>query len=209
MKKTLLILILFIWLVPSVMAVSAARPFLLAQRQNTFQNLKQRVKALGLRARITGTISSINGNNLTVSANNKSYQVEITDKTALRRKFWGKANLSEFFPGDQVNVIGRFTDSSGTIINAVLVRDTSVQIRWGVFLGDVVSKTNDNFVIKITNHGNQTVYFDSNTKFVNSSEKAINYSDLQAGNRVRVKGTWNNKFNTIKSVSEVKDFSVK
>ena len=93
--------------------------------------IKEKVKALRFDAQLTGKITEIGGNYIRVSDNEdgKTYQVNITEKTQLRRHFGGKSSLSEFSLGDEVNVIGRYTDKTKSIIEAVLIRNKSIQKR--------------------------------------------------------------------------------
>ncbi|MGB9883009.1 MAG: hypothetical protein ACPLRN_00630 [Microgenomates group bacterium] len=159
-------------------------------------------------ARLTGKITEIGSNFIKVDSEGKVYQVNITEKTQLRRHFWGKSNLSEFSVGDEVNVIGRYTDETKTTIEAILIRNNSIQKRWGVFFGEVVAKNADNFVIKTINHGQLTVYF-NNAKFVGNDEKPLTYADLQVGERVRVKGVWDKTLSKITEVDQVKVYHLR
>ena len=55
--------------------------------------------------------------------------MNITEKTQLRRHFGGKSSLSESSVGDEVNVIGRYTDETKSTIEAALIRNKSIQKR--------------------------------------------------------------------------------
>jgi len=171
---------------------------------------KEKLKALRFDARLTGKITEIGGNYIKVSDNKdgKIYQVNITERTQLRRHFWGKSSLSEFSVGDEVNVIGRYTDETKSTIEAVLIRNKSIQKRWGVFFGEVTAKNSDNFVIKTINRGDLTVYFGS-AKFVDNSGNQSSYDALSVGSRVRVKGVWDKDLKKISEVDEVKIFNKK
>jgi len=171
---------------------------------------KEKLKALRFDARLTGKITEIGGNYIKVSDNKegKIYQVNITEKTQLRRHFWGKSSLSEFSMGDEVNVIGRYTDETKSTIEAVLIRNKSIQKRWGVFFGEVTAKNSDNFVIKTINRGDLTVYFGS-AKFVDNSGNQSSYDALSVGSRVRVKGVWDKDLKKLSEVDEVKIFNKK
>ncbi|GAB4218783.1 MAG: hypothetical protein Fur009_1670 [Candidatus Microgenomates bacterium] len=169
--------------------------------------IKEKLQALKP-ARLTGKITEIGSNFIKVEKEGKIYQVNITEKTQLRRHFWGKSNLGEFSVGDEVNVIGRFIDETKTTIEAVLIRNTSIQKRWGVFFGEVIAKNTDNFVIKTLNRGELTVYF-GNAKFENNDEKPLTYAELQVGQRVRVKGVWDKVLSKLIEVEEVKVYNLK
>jgi len=177
--------------------------------KNLFDRMKDFVKAkVRFDARISGTIATKGDSSLTVTgADGKTYQVNIIGDTKLVRRFGGNSTLAEFAVGNTVHVFGKFTNDEKTSIDAKLIRNASVQKRFGAFFGEVTAKNTDNFVIKSINRGNQTVYF-GGAKFVNVSEKEISYADVAVGHRVRVKGMWDNSTNTITEVTHVKDFSL-
>lgn len=181
------------------------------KNKGLFEEIKNQVreKLQALKpARLTGKITEIGSNFIKVDSEGKVYQVNITEKTQLRRHFWGKSNLSEFSVGDEVNVIGRYTDETKTTIEAILIRNNSIQKRWGVFFGEVVAKNADNFVIKTINRGQLTVYFGS-AKFVGNDEKPLTYADLQVGQRVRIKGVWDKTLSKITEVDQVKVYHLR
>lgn len=183
------------------------------RRQNILEKIKEKIqeKTKGLRfaARLTGTLSAVSGNILTVVGDGgKTYTVNITAQTQLRRRFWGRSELSEFSVGDKLNVIGKWTDEGRTTIDARLIRNLSIQRRWGVFFGKVSAKGSDNFMIETLKRETQTVYFSSGTNFVNRKQESISYSNLQVDHRVRIKGVWDRTLKKIIEVDEIKDFSL-
>lgn len=174
--------------------------------------LRNFVRGNGRAAIGTGTVTaktaSVPGT-LTVTKNGKTYTVNVDAQTQLRRRFWGKATWDEIMVGDMVNVIGRWTDSSQTAINAVLVRDISIQKRFGVFIGTVQSvATSSGQLVIVTKRGTETVNTGSATKFVNRKGQIIALADIKVSDRVRVRGLWNSKLNTITEVTVVKDYSL-
>jgi hypothetical protein len=203
----------------TIMASPSAKPWeirnevreqnkvLLEQIKN---QVKEKLQALKFNARITGKINEIGENHIKVSDNRdgKIYQVNMTEKTQLRRRFWGKSSLSEFSVGDEVNVIGRFTDETKTTIDAVLIRNLSIQRRWGVFFGEVLSKEGSVLTIKTIGRGELKVYLTNSTKLVNRRGETITLNDIQVGHRIRVKGVWNKDLKEIKETEEIKDFSL-
>ncbi len=177
------------------------------RNQGLLQNIKNKIKTWA--GRITGELKAIDGSILTVAGSDgKSYQVTVTSNTQVRRRFWGKSELSEFSVGDKLNIIGKWTNEEKTQMEARLVRNLSIQKRWGVFFGKVTQKNNDNFVMETVKRETQTVYFGSGTKFVNRRGEEITYNDLQLGHRVRIKGVWDRTLSKIIDVEEVKDFSL-
>jgi len=177
-------------------------------KKNLFEKTTETVKKLSFAARITGEIKSINDKVLTIAVEDKNYEITVTDKTQLRRRFWGKAELSEFSVGNKVNVIGKWTDEAKTKIEARLVRNLSIQKRWGVFFGDVTSKTDNSFIIKSVARGEETVYPTSATKYVDRTEKTITLKDIKVNDKVRIKGVWDRTLKKITEVDQVKDFSI-
>ncbi len=179
------------------------------QKQSFWESLKNKFKKFNRTVKITGTVTAISETSLTVSDTaGKVYTVNITDKTQLRRRFWGKATLVEFSVGNQVNVIGRWTDDNQTTIEAVLIRNLSIQRRWGVFFGTVTAKNSDNFIILTHKRDAQTVYFGPTTRFIKRNQEGMSYDELAVGHKVRVKGVWDRDLNQIIEVEEVKNFSL-
>jgi len=164
-------------------------------------------KNLKFEARVKGKITVIGSNNFSLSGEDGTFQVNITDKTQILRKFGGKSSLSEFSVGDEVVIFGKFTDDTRLIIDAKVVKNNFIQKRKGAFFGKVTVKNTDNFVIETLERGSQTVYF-GGAKFVNRKEISISYSDIKVGDRVRVKGVWDKTLNKINEVNQVKDFSL-
>lgn len=155
-----------------------------------------------------GTVGAVGSNTLTVSHEGESITVNILPTTKLRRKFWGNAALTEISVGDKINVWGSFKDEAQTIIDARMVRDTSIQKRNGVFIGEVVRLTDDGWIIKTPARGEQTVKLVSTTKFTNIAGRTIKDEDILIGHRVRVRGIWDRKLTTVSEVTTVKDYSL-
>ena len=162
-------------------------------------------KNLKFEARVKGKITVIGSNNFSLSGEDGTFQVNITDKTVILRKFGGKSSLSEYSVGDEVVVFGKFTDDTKLIIDAKTVKNNSIQKRFGAFFGKVTVKNTDNFVMETAERGIQTVYFGT-TKFINIKEINISYGDIKIGDRVRVKGVWDKTLNEIREVSQIKIF---
>ena len=155
-----------------------------------------------------GTVSAIADNNLTITKDGKTYTVNTYEQTKFRRKYWGKSDISEINVGDTLNIIGKWQDEAKTTIQALLVRNLSIQMRYGVFFGTIKAMTGNDFTLETVGRGTQTVTVDSNTKYVNRKEETITLEDLQAGHRLRVRGLWNAKNSTITELTKVKDFSL-
>lgn len=160
----------------------------------------------------TGTLKSKSGDvvpaTLVVTKDGKDYTVNVDANTQLRRRFWGKATLSEFSAGDTLNVIGKWANDEKTTVDAKLIRDASIQKRFGAFVGEVTSLSSTGWVMKTVQRGDQTVTVSTTTKFINRREQPITQADVKVGDKVRVKGLWDSKANTITEVTGVKDYSL-
>ena len=153
------------------------------------------------------SVTAISGNTLTVTKDGKPYTINTTTKTKFGRRFWGKSSLSEISVGDQVNIWGKWTDEGQTTIDTRLIRDLSIQKRQGVFIGTVQGKSDSGFTLQTINRGAQTVTVDKTTKYYNRTGRSITLNDINANDKVKVRGLWDNKLNTITQVLYVKDFS--
>ena len=144
---------------------------------------------------------------LTIDNNGTSVKVNINDKTQLRRKFWGKSDLSEFSVGNYINIIGKWTDDTKTIIDAKLIRNLSIQKRYGVFFGEVKSISESGFVMTSIHREDLTVTTGT-AKLINRKQETITKSDIMVGHRVRIKGLWDVTNKTVTEVGEIKDFDL-
>lgn len=156
---------------------------------------------------IEGEIKTISANTLTVSKNNQSFTVNISEKTNLRRKFWGNSSLPEFSVGNKVNIWGTWTDETKTAIDAKFIRNLSVVKKTGVFGGSIVSLGQNSLVLSMPKHPNQTVTINADTKIKKRNNTPINFSDLKTGDKLRIKGMWDVLHNTIDEVKEIVDFT--
>lgn len=152
-------------------------------------------------------ITSVGTGSITVDNGGTSVVVNIGSKTQLRRHYWGKSNLSEFSVGNIVSVIGRYADDTKTVVNAVLIRNESIQRRHGVFFGTVKSLTPTGFVMTTISRDEQTVTV-TGAKLINRRGETIGVTDIVVGHRVRVRGLWDKSLKTVTELKEVKDFSL-
>lgn len=186
------------------------------ERKNFFQELREKTKsmfqniaegrAIFLKAEVTAKTDTT----LTIEKDGKTYTVNLSEETQLRRRFGAKSDIDEFSVGNTVNVYGSWTDDTKTTIDARLVRNLSIQKRFAVFIGQVKSLLGNGWVMSTVSakRPDQTVTVTSSTKFVNRKEETITQSDIQVGHRVRVKGLWDSSNNTVTEVTHVKDFSL-
>lgn len=223
MKKIVFVLTIFTilttFIVPSTYALTDTERM---QRKDTMQKrmdekkneFKESITPLqeaGV-VRVTGQLTQLTGATLTLLAKDGKTYTIMTDTSKLLRRFGGKSQLDEFSVGDEVMVIGTYTDASQTTINARLIRNGSVQKRFGAFFGTVTSKTTTDFVIESERRGKQTVKFSTAAKIVDRTSKPITFNAIQIGDKVRVKGVWDNKLNIITVADAeregIKDFSI-
>jgi len=173
------------------------------------ENAKEKIRNFtGKRAIIgTGKVVAIEAESLTIAKDEKTYTVITDSKTKFRRKFWGNSSLEEVSINDLVNVVGRWQNEEKTQIKAVIIRNISVQKRYGVFFGVVTSVTDNGFILQSAQRGDQTVSVLDTTKIVDRVMNIILFPDIEVGHRVRVKGTWDNINSTITDTIQLKDFS--
>ena len=155
-----------------------------------------------------GKVAAKRGTTLIVNKDGKDYTVITDTKTQFRRLFWGKSSLDEISVNDMINVHGKWVDEAKTQIQATLVRNLSIQKRFGVFFGEVTSLVSNGFIVKTVARGDQTVTVSSSTKFVNRRGETIPQSDILVNHRVRIRGLWDRTNSVITEVTEVKDFSL-
>jgi hypothetical protein len=154
------------------------------------------------------TVTAKGTNDITVLDGDKTIKVNFDSNTHFRRRFWGKSLPSEISVNDKLDIVGRWANEGKTEINAVLIRNLSIQKRFGTFFGTVKTITDTGFVMTTIHKGEETVTIDTSTKLVNRKETSITVSDIKVGDRVRVKGLWDLTNFTISEVTQIKDFSL-
>lgn len=155
-----------------------------------------------------GIITAKNGSALTVSKGNVSYEVDTDSDTKLMRRFGGNSSLDELNVNDKVNVTGTWENNDKTQAKAKLIRDLSIMKRNAVLNGTVQEISDNGFKLETARKGTQEVSVSSDTSFVNRKGGTISKSDIQTGNKVRVKGVWDEANHTEDEVSQVKDLSL-
>lgn len=177
---------------------------------NLVKNLgKLELKFTNKRAELSNVkVTAKDTASITVDNGGASVKVDVASTTHFRRKFWGGSDLGEISVGDSVDVVGRWTSEDKTEIKAVVIRDLSIQKRFGVFFGNVKTITDTGFTMTTIQRGEEAVTLDSTTKLVNRKGETITAADIQVGNVIRVRGMWNSSSFTITEVVEVKDFSL-
>ena len=218
-------LVLFLVSIFSTLAVCEpcqARATRSAQQQERIQEQKEQIlqKQEEIRERVKervrlrfvhvyrATIQSIGDNHIVVQKDGTSYTINIVANTHLRRRFWGKSDLSEFKVGDLVSVIGRWVDDEQTVIEARIIKNLTIQRRWGTFFGTVVEAEGTQIVIESVKRGNQTVYISVSTVVVSRDQDAITITEVQVGDKIRVKGVWDSQASEIRETDQIKDFSL-
>jgi hypothetical protein len=112
--------------------------------------------------------------------------------------------------GDILNVIGKWTDDAKTAITAKLVRNISIQKRFGVIFGKVTQVNDGSLVIESKREDevlSVTIYI-VGAKFTNRKEEVINLSDIKVGHKIRAKGVWDRTLKEMREATQIKDFDL-
>lgn len=201
-----LFLMVVLFITQSSLAQSPTRAVLREQRKELIQekkdlvkekttNVLERVKNVvkeKIKRQIKGTLVAIVGNTLTVQKDQTNFTVTTTDKTELKRRFGATSSLSEFSPNDELLIIGnRKKNTDGTFssseIEASYIRNMSIQRRFAVFNGTVVSVSTNSLVLQTKSRGIQTVYVYITTQY-KEKNTSISFNDIQVDDNLIVKG---------------------
>lgn len=174
-----------------------------------------------LRENLKGTLTSLSSTLaptqlvLTISAkkgNGLQAIVNITNTTKIIRKYNGTASLSELNMNDTLSITGKWSDRNKTFFDARVIKDKSIQKRNGVFFGIIKSADTTAKIKTLTvmteKRGEQKITVLTDTIIVNRKMEDINFTELKAGHKIRIKGLWNNKTNTVTETEQIKDFSL-
>jgi hypothetical protein len=159
-------------------------------------------------AQTSGTVASLGANSLTVTTATGTVTVNTQANTVFLRRFGGKSDLAEFSTGDQVTVIGKTAGTATTSIDARLIRNASIQKRYGTFAGTVQGVSTTGFTLQPDRRPSQSVTVTAKTKITDRQGKTLPQTSLAAGHRVRFHGLWDNKLNTVTEVAYVRDYSL-
>ncbi len=144
-------------------------------------------------------------NNL-IGAPGTKVLVDITEDTKLRRRYLGKAQLSEFSEGDKIRVIGRRDESTGNIV-AKFIKNNSIQ-KLGVAyrLGKVTSidENAKSFTVEVRSKNRKyektwTIMTDDETIFKIRDVDEAAFEDIEVDDIIRVRGTANRVDRTVKA----------
>jgi len=152
-------------------------------------------------------LKTMAGQVLTVTVKDKTYTVNVTDKTKLLRKYGAKSNLGEFAVGNNLQIYGK--RSAETTVEASLIRNSSIEKKHGTFLGVVESAdaATQKFVLKPVSRTKVTVTVLADTKIMYKS-KAQTFADLVVGSKLAVSGVWDKSNNTVTEVTKIVVVSV-
>ncbi len=207
-KVTTYILGLLLLALVFPLASSAQTPTL-THKQELREKLEAKIEKINTNAVIiSGKITSIEGLDLKIEKSDKTYTIHTSPETSMRRRFWGKTELLDMSVGDTVNIIGRFTDTSRTVIEAKLIRDTSIQVHNAIFAGTLKGISGNTLVFESLKHTTQTATVSSETKFTNRKNQPVTLTDLKIGHTIRIKGLWNRDKSTLINVTNIKDYSL-
>jgi hypothetical protein len=154
-----------------------------------------------------GEVTAIDGVNLTVVKDGKTYTVITSEATRYSRKYWGGSDFEEIKVGHMILVIGKWADEEKTTVNALMIRNFSISKRYGVVFGNV-NLMGDGTITITTVKGGKAIVSIGEADLVDRTEKEITTGDILTGHLIRVKGIMDTVANTITEVKQIKDFSV-
>lgn len=174
----------------------------------------ERIKKNELKVKITGVITSLSENTLTVLSDGKSYSVVIsqstqeTQGTILKRRYLGRATFAQFSVNNKVKVMGTWANDDHSIIDASRIWNLSISKYRGAFVGIVQSIDSSTIVFDPVKKERHTAYLSATTKYLNRNQQIIALSDIKVGHKVRIRGTWDKSNKKVFDVINVVDMSL-
>ena len=156
-------------------------------------------------------VTAINGSTITGTQTfkktntTKTYTINAGSAIVVRR-FWGKSSLSQVSVGDRLRVIGTWTDSTKTTINAFLVRDMSIQERADRFGGNVTALGTNSFTFQSLKRGSWTVNVSDTTKITGRKNASMQFSNIQVNDKLRIDGMLD-RSNKVITATVIRDLS--
>jgi hypothetical protein len=167
------------------------REIIQEDKKNILEEVKKVIREK-IKKQIKGKLITIAGSTLTVQNDKTTFTVTTTSTTQLKRRFGADSTLSEFSPNDELLVIGnRKKNTDGTLsttdIEASYIRNMSIQRRFTVFNGEVLTVSSNMFTIKTKSRGTQTVYVSSKTQYKEKNTSLL-FTDIHIGDNLIIKG---------------------
>jgi len=156
-------------------------------------------------------ITGINGSTITGTQTNKkkgttnTYTINAGSAIVVRR-YWGQSSLSQVSVGDRIRVIGTWTDSAKTTINAFLIRDMSTQERSDTFGGTVSALGNNSFTFQSLHRGSWTVNVSGSTKITGKKGVSMQFSNISVNDKLRIDGMLD-RTNKVITATAIRDIS--
>lgn len=160
-----------------------------------FAKLQAFEKKNGAHVRRGGiTVTEVTKNTITGTKNGVSITIHV-GSAVIVRKFWGVASLPQVSVGDQIRVIGTWSDASHTAINAFIVRDMFIQEKNDTFTGKVTTTTPSSFSLHSLKRGDWTVQIGASTKITGKKDAPMQLSSIAVGDKITVDGLidWANR----------------
>jgi len=154
-----------------------------------------------------GKVDGVNENSIVVTRD-KGGQITvlIDERTKIFRRYEGKGSLKEIKIGHEVNVVGKM-EGDGTTMRALMIRDLSIEKRFGEFKGTVKSLSGQIIILKSKGRGDVRVDL-TGARILDKRGKEVTVSSIQPGYVVKAKGVWDSSDNTMTEVEAVKVYSV-
>jgi hypothetical protein len=147
---------------------------------------------------LTGTVNAISGTTITLSTSKGSISIDASNAKLVRR-FGAAMLITDAQVGDQLVVRGILSTDATSLV-ASMVRDMSLQARNGTFSGKIVSVGSNSFMLQSNVRGGQTINITSST-VIKRNGQAAQFSDLAAGQSVRVSGVWDRTNSNVTATS--------
>lgn len=143
-----------------------------------------------------------------VESNSRRFKVQLANNTKLRNKFGGEPTLNEIRSGHMLAIYGKWKDLTQSVLESLLLRDTSNESRYTVRAGSVIAFLENTWTLDSLHRDTQTINIQRSTKFIDRSGETIDKLDIKTGDYVRIYGLWNPDSNTMTDVKEVKYYSL-
>lgn len=161
---------------------------------------------------INGTLLTLAGTtaptSLSVQTKSATITVMVAGTTTLLRRYNGHSNLAEFSPGDQLSVRGSYEAGSTTTLDALSIKDKSIQHAFTDVLGQVQSVANGAATLVVAHKrgffspyrhgGNMQVTFTSAT-IVMSGGVTTTVDAIQPGLKIIAMGLYDRHTHTLRA----------
>lgn len=155
-------------------------------------------------AKLKGSIQSLGTNEMTITAQNITYTVSINSRTKLVKRYGGKITFPQYKVGDEVIVVGQFSNEEKTALTARVLRNMRLRSHRATITTKIKGLGADSISID----SGQFIDIPTGLLLTNRLGSTITIDHLRPGDTVKITGSFDPDGKLITDLTEVRDLAI-